>query len=91
MTSLSDIFQSLSHPTRLAALEIIASFHPVPCSLTCVAKSLNLPLHHVSKHVSELEKKGWISKKEFAQYVALRLLPENLVECEKYLKILKKE
>ncbi len=91
MNSLDEIFSSLSHPTRLATLEIIASFHPTPCSLTCVAKSLGLPLAQVSKHASDLEKKGWITKTEFAQYVALRLRQDNLNECEMYLKTLRKD
>lgn len=88
---ISDLFQTLSHPTRTATLEILSRFYPTPVSLTAIAKTLNLSLYHVSKHVTELEKKGFVLKKELGQYVAIHLKQEPLIEIEKFLKILRKD
>ena len=72
---LTDVLNAISHPTRRAIIEKLASG---PARFLDIAEPFDLALNAVTKHLKMLERAGLIEREKQGREVLISLRPEGL-------------
>lgn len=85
---LSDIFHSLSDPTRRKILDRLSQ---KPLTVSEIAKPYRISLVAISKHLKVLERAKLIRRQKMGREYMIRLHPQPLREAYKYIESYKKD
>jgi DNA-binding transcriptional ArsR family regulator len=75
MDQLSDVLTAISHPSRRA---IIGQLAAGPARFTDIAKTFDVALNAITKHLKLLERAGLISREKQGREVLISFRPEPL-------------